>query len=135
MRRNETPSRGAETLLTGMAVVVVVISWILARWKSGIATEPWSIGTMATLTSTSQEQVRNMISTLPGKSDGGRIRMSDIKDVLKGYRFKLGYYSQEQREGAEHMSKQTSRSYGIHVILPNHPPPDRRAEEKGYPSV
>ncbi|KAM7216082.1 hypothetical protein V8F06_008555 [Rhypophila decipiens] len=63
-----------------MAAVLLVTSWVLWRWRSGIGTEPWSMATMITLTSTSQDQVRKLVLGLPRKMQGERIGEDEIQD-------------------------------------------------------
>ncbi|KAK4213799.1 hypothetical protein QBC37DRAFT_285244 [Rhypophila decipiens] len=91
LRNAGTPLRVAEAFLVIMAVLIIIIGIMLARWRTGFATEPWSIASMSSLLASSEPELRTLLRSIP--SGGKYITDSQISDVLKANRFRLCYYT------------------------------------------
>ncbi|KAM7198953.1 hypothetical protein V8F33_004690 [Rhypophila sp. PSN 637] len=65
LRKVEAPIRLVEALLVVMAVLVIVMGYLLAGWRTGLATEPWSIASMAGLLHSSEEDVHDLLRKIP----------------------------------------------------------------------
>ncbi|KAM7201979.1 hypothetical protein V8F33_002986 [Rhypophila sp. PSN 637] len=91
LRNAGTPLRVAEAFLVIMAVLIIIIGFMLARWRTGFATEPWSIASMSSLLASSEPELRTLLRSIP--SGGIYIADSHISDALEANRFRLGYYT------------------------------------------
>ncbi|KAK4201709.1 hypothetical protein QBC40DRAFT_323630 [Triangularia verruculosa] len=106
LRKAGVPMRVAEGVLVAIAMLVIAIGVLLSRWKSRVATEPWSIAAMAGLLSNAE--VRELLRSLPGREDGGYLRDSQIAGVLAGRRYRLGF-------STSRMGDDEHSAYGIEV--------------------
>ncbi|KAK3314089.1 hypothetical protein B0H66DRAFT_451860, partial [Apodospora peruviana] len=109
LRKSALPLRAAEGLLVFTTILVLGLGVILFRWRSGVAAEPWSIASMASLLSGSQPQLRDLMRSLPPCVDGAYLRGGQISKVLDGQLFKLGYQGPE------------SVNCGIGIVINNAP--------------
>lgn len=83
------PARVAVGILGFMVVTLLLMLVVLRDWRSGVATNPWSIAGMAVLST--NPDVRALFASLPtGRS--GRIGDGQLADALDGRMFKLGYF-------------------------------------------
>ncbi|KAK3395046.1 hypothetical protein B0H63DRAFT_385723, partial [Podospora didyma] len=82
LRKSEMPIRAAEGLLAAMAVIILSLCLMLARWESGIATKPWSIANIASLLSTAD--LRSSMLSIPPRVDGTNLRDSEITRARRG---------------------------------------------------
>ena len=90
LRKSGALIRVAEAMLVAMAVLVIGLGFLLKGWKSGVATEPWSIATMASLlASTKDDELRKL---LPSLRTGGVD--TQMEKSLQGKRFRLGFSSE-----------------------------------------
>ncbi|VBB81088.1 Putative protein of unknown function [Podospora comata] len=96
LRKAGIPMRAAEGVLVAIAVLVIAIGVLLSRWKSRVATEPWSIASMAGLLS--DAEVRGLVRSLPGCTEGGYLRDDQIASVLTGRRYRLGFLGDDDSE-------------------------------------
>lgn len=83
------PARATIALLAFMAIVVIFLLFFLARWRSGVATNPWSIAGIASIAT--NPDVRALFAALPTGRDG-RITSRQVLDALEGRTFKLDYF-------------------------------------------
>lgn len=96
-------------MLVVMAVLHIGLGLLLRRWESGVATEPWSIATMATLRAcTRDDELGKLLRSLP--TDGMNTKM---EKAFRGKRFRLGFFSEPGSP---------SQHYGLEVTTP--PPRD-----------
>lgn len=84
-----TPARATIGLLGFMVVVVGSLAVYMVRWRSGVATNPWSIAGIAGLST--NEHVRALIAGM-GTGTDGRVDERKMKDLLQGRRFRLGWF-------------------------------------------
>ncbi|KAM7222662.1 hypothetical protein V8F06_001849 [Rhypophila decipiens] len=84
LRNAGTPLRVAEAFLVIMAVLIIIIGFMLARWRTGFATEPWSIASMSSLLAFSEPELRTLLRSIP--SGGKYIADGQISDVLEANR-------------------------------------------------
>ncbi|KAK3687687.1 hypothetical protein B0T22DRAFT_380006 [Podospora appendiculata] len=84
------PARGAISLLGVMAVLVAIIIVVMRRWRSGVATNPWTVAGIASLST--NPEVKAVFSSLPTGREG-RIRHSQLSQALADRKFKLGYFT------------------------------------------
>ncbi len=78
-------------LLAVMAILVLVLLAFLARWRSGVGTNPWSICGIASLSL--NEDVRRLFPNLPDDgSDVGKTPYGLLSSILKDRCFALGYF-------------------------------------------
>ncbi|KAK3324934.1 hypothetical protein B0H66DRAFT_615234 [Apodospora peruviana] len=91
MRTSGVPVRAAEALLAAMAVLVISLRFILTRWKTGVAAEPWSIASMAGLLT--DYKLRNILRSVSPSINGKHhhLRNSQIATALERRRFRLGF--------------------------------------------
>lgn len=96
-------------LLALMALLVLVLLVFLARWRSGVGTNPWSICGVASLSL--NEDVRRIFNNLPNGTNPGKQPGDVLVSALKDRSFTLGYFYNakggieygvvlQQREGA-----------------------------------
>ncbi|KAK4209957.1 hypothetical protein QBC37DRAFT_323066 [Rhypophila decipiens] len=108
LRKVEAPIRVVEAVLITMAVLVVVMGCLLARWRTGLATEPWSIASMAGLLHSSEEEVHDLLRKIPKHGDEGKCLLdSEISGPFEGKRYRLGFYT----SGNEELVR-----YGLYVV-------------------
>jgi hypothetical protein len=88
LRNSIAPSRTAETVLVIMAGLLVGIT--LFRWRSGVASDPWSTAAMASILPM-RSDIRDSLVALPAHIDGSHIPTSQISQAIKGKRFRLAY--------------------------------------------
>ncbi|KAK3372663.1 hypothetical protein B0H63DRAFT_439963 [Podospora didyma] len=131
LRKSELPIRTAEALLAAMAALVLSMGFLLARWKTGVATEPWSVAAMAALlasssittTTRSQDEhsLKDAMLRIPPHADGEtRLGNDDLSTALErgddGTRFRLGHWPTD--------NEQTASGYGIGIL------PARNADDR-----
>lgn len=83
------PARMTIAFLGAMILLMLVILIYLARWRSGVATNPWSIASIAALST--NPDIRSLLTSLPTEQ-WGTIRQKTLVDALDGRMFKLGYF-------------------------------------------
>ncbi|KAK3367291.1 hypothetical protein B0T24DRAFT_710100 [Lasiosphaeria ovina] len=107
LRQSELPTRAVEGVLAAMAALVGVVAVLLARWRSGVAAEPWSVAALAALLPLRSE-LRALLLAVPGPGTvaGG----GGLVGALEGRRFRLGWkvYAGADGRGTE--------VYGIDVV-------------------
>ncbi|KAK0629706.1 hypothetical protein B0T17DRAFT_575352 [Bombardia bombarda] len=84
-----TPARAVMGVLGFMAVLVMVIMLVLSRWKSGVASDPWTIASVASLST--NPSVRALFTSLPTGREG-IIRHEQLAHAFRGKTFKLDYF-------------------------------------------
>ncbi|KAH7039858.1 uncharacterized protein B0I36DRAFT_390639 [Microdochium trichocladiopsis] len=77
-------------LLGVIALVLLTLVFILGRWKTGVATNPWSICSIATLCL--HDDVRRLFTSLPAGVDARALPKSLIEALFAERRFRLGYF-------------------------------------------
>ncbi|KAK3938248.1 hypothetical protein QBC46DRAFT_265837 [Diplogelasinospora grovesii] len=84
------PAKATIALLGFMAVTLVFILVVLRKgWQSGVATNPWTIAGVASLST--NPDVRALFTSLPTGRER-RIPDSQLLKALEGRTFKLGYF-------------------------------------------
>ncbi|KAI1480607.1 hypothetical protein F4774DRAFT_377857 [Daldinia eschscholtzii] len=83
-------AKGTAVLLGFMALAIVMLLIVLARWRSGISTNPWSICGTASLSL--NPDVRHLFTSLPAGIDAGKMPKRLLESVLEDRWFKLGYF-------------------------------------------
>ncbi|KAM7197758.1 hypothetical protein V8F20_006431 [Naviculisporaceae sp. PSN 640] len=121
LRKSETLIRVAEGFLVTMGALIIGMGWILARWKSGVPWEPWSIASMASLLAGSpsrpKPQLASLLRSIP---TSGTDVDTQLTKTLQDYTFRVGL----SREG-------TDNSYGIEVTPK--PPPAEHNDKNPIP--
>ncbi|KAK3385469.1 hypothetical protein B0H63DRAFT_543810 [Podospora didyma] len=120
LRKAGTPMRIAEGLICLMAIIVIGIGVLLANWRTGVATEPWSIASMASLASNAR--LLEVVRSIPPHDDGqdGAAHLlrdaaqAEKKLVQKGRRFRLGFFDSDATANSNH----NQPSYGIVEVIP-----------------
>jgi len=112
LRKSGIPLRVAEGLLAAMAVLVITIWYMLRQRRTGVATNPWSIASMANLMS--DKEFCDKIRSIPRCVDGAYLPKSEIKNALgKNTNFYIGLYKPESN------GRSTSeQGYGIVASVP-----------------
>ncbi|KAM7207771.1 hypothetical protein V8F20_001813 [Naviculisporaceae sp. PSN 640] len=142
LRKSGVTMRLSEGILITIVVLMIAVGYILLRWRTGVATEPWSIASMAALMS--DKELREMLRSIPnGASNGAaRLRDKDVRDTIgEGRRFRIGYH---QRLTGSSRSR-TELAYGIYEIaasecdssvrLTTRDPSKREATVPGRPAI
>jgi hypothetical protein len=88
------PARATMAILGAMVLIVMLMVFFLARYRSGVATNPWSIAGIAALST--NPGLRNMLTSLPAGLNG-EITQRRLADALEGKTFRIGYF--RNREG------------------------------------
>ncbi|OIW28788.1 hypothetical protein CONLIGDRAFT_632999 [Coniochaeta ligniaria NRRL 30616] len=83
------PARATIALLAFMAIVAIFLLFFLARWRSGVATNPWSIAGIASIST--NPDVRALFAALPTGRDE-RITNRQLVAAVEGRTFKLDYF-------------------------------------------
>lgn len=83
------PARATMALLGFMVILMLLIAFVLGRWRSGVTTNPWAVASIAALST--NPGVRAAFSTLP-TGRGGKITHQQLVAALDGKTFKLGYF-------------------------------------------
>lgn len=121
LRKSETLIRVAEGFLVTMALLIIGMGWILAKWRSGVSSEPWSIASMTSLLAGSsrqaEPQLARLLRTVP--TSGPDID-THLTKTLQDYSFRMGFSS----EG-------TDKTYGIEVTPK--PPPTEDSDKNPIP--
>ncbi|KAM7211141.1 hypothetical protein V8F06_013474 [Rhypophila decipiens] len=109
LRKVEAPIRVVEAVLITMAVLVIVMGYLLARWRTGLATEPWSIASMAGLLHGSEKDVHDLLRKIPkhGSDEGQCLLESEIIGPFEGKMYRLGFYTPPGNEEPR---------YGLRVV-------------------
>jgi hypothetical protein len=102
-----TPTRVAEALLAIMATLICCLSILVFRWRSGLATEPWSIASISSLLG---EDVRKHLLTVNSPLNRITGLNKKLELALQECRFCLGYYDVPDNSGIA--------AYGIDVTTP-----------------
>lgn len=118
VRKSMDMIRLTEGLLVIMAVITLTLGFLAARWKSGVATDPWSIATVASLlASTRGNELSTLLRTLPtgtrAENEKRPVKNMDthMAEAFKGKRFRLGFFPGPA-------NSTISDSYGLEVIAP-----------------
>lgn len=144
LRKSSTMIRIAEGLLVVMASLVIVMGCLLARWRSGMAAEPWRIASMTSLPCVSSPTSRSgtnaeerndqpnlsiLLQSIPMTGDMD----IHLKKALQDKLFILGFF------GGGDGDTSTEKTYGIEIATPPLPkdknpirptvrnPPERKA--------
>ncbi|KAK5657812.1 hypothetical protein OQA88_2885 [Cercophora sp. LCS_1] len=83
------PARATIALLVAMVVLILCILVALRRWRSGVASNPWTIAGISSLGM--NRDVRALFAGLP-RGIRGRVGHKRLERALEGRMFKLGYY-------------------------------------------
>lgn len=78
-------------LLALMAAAVLMVLVLLARWRSGVGTNPWSMCGVASL-SMSADVRRLFTAGLPAGADAAEMPRGLLRSILRDRRFRLGYF-------------------------------------------
>ncbi|KAH8896291.1 hypothetical protein GQ53DRAFT_819408 [Thozetella sp. PMI_491] len=92
LRKSVTPTRGADALLAAMAILVVWMAILLARCRSGVATAPWSVASIASLL---QHDTRNLLLSVGLPKDDRNTGDKQAFAHLEGKKFMLRYQNEE----------------------------------------
>ncbi|KAM7209947.1 hypothetical protein V8F06_014670, partial [Rhypophila decipiens] len=121
LRRSIITVRVTEATLVIMTLLIVVLCYMLLRWKTGVEAEPWSIASMAGLLSSSAPKLQAAIQSTSSCLDKRRHSMGmEIRDVTsEDTKWRIGYYHSPDPPG-QHQVKPASgannRHYGIHAM-------------------
>ncbi|KXJ96321.1 hypothetical protein Micbo1qcDRAFT_154845 [Microdochium bolleyi] len=77
-------------LLGIMALILLGMAIFMGRWKTGVAANPWSIGSVASLCL--NDDVRRLFSNLPAGIDAGALPQEVVESIFEDRRFRLGYF-------------------------------------------
>ncbi|KAI1471943.1 uncharacterized protein F4812DRAFT_456046 [Daldinia caldariorum] len=83
-------AQATAALLGFMALALAAPLAVLARWRSGVGANPWSIGGAAALALS--PDVRRLFTGLPAGVDAGKMPTEVLESVLEDRWFKLGYF-------------------------------------------
>ncbi|KAI0854031.1 hypothetical protein F5Y00DRAFT_224340 [Daldinia vernicosa] len=83
-------AKATAALLALMGLATLMLILVLARWRSGISTNPWSICGTASLSL--NPDVRLLFTSLPAGIDAGKMPKGLLESVLEDRWFKLGYF-------------------------------------------
>lgn len=83
------PARATIGLLGFMVVLSLVILFVLRRWRTGVAANPWSIAAVASLST--NPELRAVFSSL-STGRGEKIDHQQLVAALEGKRFELGSF-------------------------------------------
>lgn len=93
----DSPLEATLALLALMALLVLILLAFLARWRSGVATNPWSIAGLAALSRNGE--VKGLFPGLEGDgADVGKTRGDALMAILKDRFFALGYFYNKDGE-------------------------------------
>jgi hypothetical protein len=81
---------GTMVLLAVMILGLVTLIVCLRRWQTGVSTNPWSVGGIASLSL--NEDVRLLFANIPADVSAGQMPASVLESMLEDRRFKLGYF-------------------------------------------
>ncbi|KAK3394935.1 hypothetical protein B0H63DRAFT_462420 [Podospora didyma] len=146
LRKAGAPMRVAEGMLVLIAALVIGIGVILSRWQTGVAAEPWSIASMASLLQVSKDgQLGHVLRSIPPRADDhcddrifsssppqpppppptphdeSTVRaLAEAKGTLvrEGTRFQLGSLYQGQTASTPDSDHQPDSCYGIIEMPP-----------------
>jgi hypothetical protein len=82
------PAKATMGLLGAMAALVLAVTVVMVRWRSGVASNPWSIAGVAALTA--DETLRELVDRVPGQ-ENGRVKMRGFLGVFGPRKFALDY--------------------------------------------
>ncbi|KAK3688230.1 hypothetical protein B0T22DRAFT_479497 [Podospora appendiculata] len=116
LRVSGMPTRAAEALLAVIAAVIVLMAFLLWRWRSGLATEPWSIAAMASMLSSSGPELKALMASMPPCADGVCLRSGEVEKTFKGKRFHLGGPDTHNPDNKGQDGHGGGAHYGIHTI-------------------
>ncbi|KAK4188295.1 hypothetical protein QBC35DRAFT_382965 [Podospora australis] len=83
------PARATIALLGVMILLMILILLVLRKWRTGVASNPWTIAGVASLTTNSE--VRAVFSSLP-VGRGKRVTHEQLAMALEGKNFRLGHF-------------------------------------------
>ncbi|KAK4211182.1 hypothetical protein QBC37DRAFT_19376 [Rhypophila decipiens] len=103
LRKSVIPSRAAEVFMSVMSLIILVMGYLLWRWRAGVSADPWSVASMTALLSGSSREVKKLILGITPPEGQGDARdlndtevdaatSKDIAKALEGKRFRLGYF-------------------------------------------
>lgn len=115
LRKLVVPIRGVEACLVLMAIVVLVMSYLLLRWRTGLATPPWSIAALASLLADSP-RLRDRLEQVVKARTTKQLTNQSIRAALQNDRFRLGYFWEQQTGQNNPCSSSSAMKYGIEVI-------------------
>ncbi|KAM7201126.1 hypothetical protein V8F33_003538 [Rhypophila sp. PSN 637] len=111
LRKSAIPSRAAEVFMSVMCFIILVMGYLLRRWRTGVSADPWSVASMTALLSGSSREVKNLMlgitppevqqrsSSAPSggtrDSNDAEVEAATSKEIakaLEGKRFRLGYF-------------------------------------------
>ena len=127
LRKSTVLVRVTESILAVLAALVVGMGFLLFRWRTGVAAEPWSIASMACLLSSSDDKFRSAMGAIPPYVHGSYIRDGQIKAALgESRRFRMGFYDINETRG-ERRSDNTiiQQGYGIETVAETAPVDDK----------
>ncbi|KAM7209963.1 hypothetical protein V8F06_014656 [Rhypophila decipiens] len=110
LRKSGITMRLSEGILVAMVILILTIGYLLLRWDTGVATEPWSIASLASLMS--DDGLKDAIKSIPRCPANGatHIRDKEIRKIIgEGRRFRIGYHQRRTTSSSELV-------YGIHVV-------------------
>ena len=111
LRKSNAFMRVAESLLVIMAVLVIYIAFLLARWRSGVAADPWSIASIASMISPADHELLHLLQSAPESLSAAKTR--DLRRALDGRRFRLQF--RPSSLGGESQPSSPG-NYGIQVV-------------------
>jgi hypothetical protein len=85
------PAKATLGLLGFMIFTTILLLFFLAKWQSGVSTNPWSICGIAGLSQ--NKEVRSLLTQgLPAGVDAGKMPEGMLRDVVGERRFTLGWF-------------------------------------------
>ncbi|KAM7215145.1 hypothetical protein V8F06_009463 [Rhypophila decipiens] len=123
LRRSIITVRVTEATLVIMTLLIVVLCYMLLRWKTGVEAEPWSIASMAGLLSSSAPKLQAAIQSTSSCLDKRRHSTGrEIRDVTsEDTKWRIGYYHSPDPPPGQHQVKPASgannRHYGCMYYL------------------
>lgn len=83
------PARATIALLGVMIVLMILILLVVRKWRTGVATNPWTIAAVASLSTNTE--VRDLFSSLP-TCRGQKVSHEELVRALEGKNFRLGHF-------------------------------------------
>ncbi|KAK0622329.1 hypothetical protein B0T14DRAFT_580404 [Immersiella caudata] len=91
------PARAAQGLLGTMIVLVMVIGWVLNRWRSGVAAHPTSLASVCALLQIS-DTVELLRRGVPPPPSGKKSH--EARETLRGSQVRIGWVANDKRAEA-----------------------------------
>jgi len=115
LRKSVPVIRVAEGLIVALGILIIAIAILLTRWRSGVAADPWSIASMASMISLDGE-LHKLLRSIPGRQPGRKQDIgTHIRRALGGRRYRLGYTTRSDQPTTGDTNT-SPYGYGIQIV-------------------